>query len=59
MRRTAAIAARADRFCARLNERLLAVAIVLAIVTAALSVARHMQAVVPTDAEWPAADIKN
>ncbi len=59
MRRIATIAARADRLCARLNDGLLAVAIVLAIVTAALSAARHMQAVVPTDAEWPVADVKN
>ncbi len=53
MRKIAAIAARADRFCARLNDGLLAVAIVLAILAVALSAMRNMQALAQCDPEWP------
>ena len=59
MRKIAVIAARADSFCARLNESLVAVAIVLAILTAALSTVRNMEAFAPCDAEWPTAEMKD
>ena len=59
MRKIAVIAARADSFCARLNDGLVAVAIVLAILTAALSTVRNMEALALCDAEWPTAETKD
>lgn len=53
MHRIAVIAARADAFCARLNEGLTAVAIALAMLTVVACVARHPDVFRPVDAEWP------
>ena len=54
MQRIAAIAARADAFCARLNHGLAAVALALAALTVILSVVRGPEILRTLDAEWPA-----
>jgi hypothetical protein len=59
MRKIAVIAARADSFCARLNDGLAAMAIVLAILTGALSTVRNMEAGGAFDAEWPMVEMKD
>jgi hypothetical protein len=59
MRKIAVIAARADNFCARLNDGLAAVAIVLAILTGALATARNVEAGSAFDAEWPIVEMWN
>jgi len=59
MRKIAIIAARADSFCARLNYGLAAVAIVLAILTAALSTVRNLEVLDLCDAEWPTVETQN
>jgi len=46
------IVARTDSFCGRLNDGLAAVAIVLAILTGALSTIRGVEMGVPYDADW-------
>ena len=53
MPRIAIVAARADAFCARLNHGLMAVALVLTILTGALSFVRVAQWTDCVDAEWP------
>lgn len=55
MPRIPVIVARADRFCARLNIGLMAVALVLTILTGALSIVRASQWLEPIDPEWPQA----
>jgi len=55
MTRIAIVLARTDALCARLNIGLVAVALVLTILTGALSVVRAAQWVESHDAEWPAA----
>lgn len=59
MHKIAVIVARADGFCARLNDGLAAVAIVLAILTGALSTLRGVEMGVPNEAEWSLADGMN
>lgn len=54
MQRIAVIAARADAFCARLNEGLSAVAIALAVLTLVAWTVRTPEVVQSLDAEWPA-----
>jgi hypothetical protein len=56
MPRIIVIAARADRFCARLNDGLAAVALVLAVVAATLSIVRAAQWIGPPGNEWTVAD---
>jgi hypothetical protein len=53
MQRIAVIAARADAFCARLNDGLSAVAIALAVLTLVAWVARAPEVFQTLDAEWP------
>jgi hypothetical protein len=59
MHKIAIIVARADSFCARLNDGLTAVAIVLAILTGALSTVRGVEMGVPYDADWSLAEGMN
>jgi hypothetical protein len=59
MRKLALFAARADFLCGRLNDGLAAVALVLAVLTVAVSTMRSMEAVGPIDAEWLTIDTKN
>lgn len=59
MHKIALIVSRADNFCARLNDGLAAVAIVLAILTGALSTLRGAEMGVPNEAEWSLADGMN
>ena len=59
MQKIALIVARADNFCGRLNDGLTAVAIVLAILTGALSTVRGVEAAAPYDDEWPALEVMN
>jgi hypothetical protein len=55
MTRIATVIARTDAFCARLNHGLMAVALVLTILTGALSIVRAAQWIGPIDSEWPEA----
>ena len=55
MPRIATVVARADAFCARLNVGLVAVALVLTILTGAVSIVRAAQWLEPYEAEWPEA----
>jgi hypothetical protein len=57
MPRIAVIAARADALCARLNDGLAAVAIVLAILTVALGTVRTPVGLGTLDAEWPIIEV--
>ena len=57
MQRIAAIAARTDAFCARLNHGLTAVAVALAALTVVLFMARHPDIFQPIDGEWPSAEL--
>lgn len=59
MHKIALIVSRADNFCARLNDGLAAVAIVLAILTGALSTLRGVEMGVPNEAEWSLVDGMN
>lgn len=59
MHKIAHIVARADSFCGRVNHGLAAVAIVLAILTGALSTIRGVETGVPYDAEWPVVEVMN
>jgi len=59
MHKIAIIVARADSFCARLNDGLAAVAIVLAILTGALSTVRGVEMGVPYTADWSVVDGMN
>lgn len=59
MHKIALIVSRADDFCARLNDGLAAVAIVLAILTGALSTIRGVEMGAPYDADWSLADGMN
>ncbi|HWG80661.1 MAG TPA: hypothetical protein VN681_12845 [Stellaceae bacterium] len=59
MHKIALIVSRADSFCARLNDGLAAVAIVLAILTGALSTVRGVEMGVPYDPEWSLVDGMN
>ena len=59
MHKIALIVARADSFCARLNDGLAAVAIVLAILTGALSTVRGVEIGARYDAEWLVVDGMN
>jgi hypothetical protein len=52
MPRIATVVARTDAFCARLNVGLVAVALVLTVLTGALSVVRAAQWLEPYDADW-------
>jgi hypothetical protein len=52
MPRIATVVARTDAFCARLNVGLVAVALVLTVLTGALSVVRAAQWLEPYDAGW-------
>jgi cytochrome b subunit of formate dehydrogenase len=58
MSRIAAVIARTDAFCARLNHGLMAVALVLTILTGALSLVRSAQWIEPVDGEWPEATLQ-
>jgi hypothetical protein len=53
MARITVIVARADALCARLNGGLMAVALVLTIMTAALSIVRAAEWLQPYDLDWP------
>ena len=59
MQKIAIIVARADSFCARLNDGLAAVALVLAILTGALSTVRGVEMGVPYDPDWSVVDGMN
>ena len=59
MHKIALIVSRADDFCARLNDGLAAVAIVLAILTGALTTIRGVEMGAPYDAEWQVVDGMN
>ena len=54
MRKVAVLASRVDAVCARLNDGLLAVATVLAVLTIVVSVVRTAELMSPTDSEWAA-----
>lgn len=56
MPRIAVITARADRLCGRLNSGLMAVALVLTVLTAALSLVRAAEWLGPPEGGWPAMD---
>ena len=59
MHKIALIVARADSFCGRLNDGLTAVAIVLAILTGALSTIRGVEMGVPYGGEWQVGEVMN
>ena len=59
MHKIALIVARADSFCARLNDGLAAVAIALAILTGAVSTLRGVEMGVPNEADWSLVDGMN
>jgi len=59
MQKIAIIVARADNFCARLNDGLAAVALVLAILTGAMSTVRSVEMGGPYDPDWSLADGMN
>jgi len=59
MHKIALIVARVDSFCGRLNHGLAAVAIVLAILTGALSTIRGVETGAPYDAEWSVVEVMN
>jgi hypothetical protein len=59
MHKIVLIVARADSFCGRLNDGLAAVAIVLAILTGALTTIRGVEMGAPYDPEWSVIETMN
>jgi hypothetical protein len=59
MHKIALIVARGDSFCGRLNDGLIAVAVVLAILTGALSTLRGVETGAPCDAECQVVEVMN